>query len=139
MPAAAPSPFDRKPRRAEEDNPYASLGSKASASPKSGAVMSSSAGPLSRRRPSPQQDNAMFEFDPELVASFQRNIMFFQRVFSLDTFLKPLPAPVASSIARSFGFFTRIFTQFTDPKGIKNAQKAMGIRKDESRIVRRRE
>ncbi|CAI5485426.1 unnamed protein product [Closterium sp. NIES-64] len=81
----------------------------------------------------------MFEFDPELVAAFQRNMMFFRRVFSLDTFLRPLPAPVAQSIARSFGFFTSIFTQFVDPKGIKNAQKAMGIRKDDSRIVRRKE
>ncbi|CAI5482880.1 unnamed protein product [Closterium sp. Yama58-4] len=136
MPRPAASPFDRKPRSAEEENPLAGLGVRASASPKSGAVMAPSSGALSRRRASPNQNNAMFEFDPELVAAFQRNMMFFRRVFSLDTFLRPLPAPVAQSIARSFGFFTSIFTQFVDPKGIKNAQKAMGIRKDDSRIVR---
>ncbi|CAI7755836.1 unnamed protein product [Closterium sp. NIES-53] len=137
MPRPAPSPFERKPRSAEEENPLAGLGVRASASPKSGAVMAPSSGALSRRRPSPNQNNAMFEFDPELVAAFQRNMMFFRRVFSLDTFLRPLPAPVAQSIARSFGFFTSIFTQFVDPKGIKNAQKAMGIRKDDSRIEHR--
>lgn len=39
-------------------------------------------------------------------------LQFFQRIFSLDTFLRPLPPGIAQSIARSIGFFTRIFTQF---------------------------
>ncbi|XP_057858327.1 uncharacterized protein LOC131067373 isoform X2 [Cryptomeria japonica] len=50
--------------------------------------------------------------DPELRYTFQRNFQFIRKVFSVDPYLKPLPAPIGQSIGRSLGFFTSIFTQF---------------------------
>ncbi|MQM16063.1 hypothetical protein Taro_049021 [Colocasia esculenta] len=67
------------------------------------------------------------EIDPELRYSFQRNFQFLQRVFSIDTIVKPLPPAMAYSVSRNLSFFTRIFTQFFDPEGIANAQKSLGL------------
>eukprot|EP00850_Spirogloea_muscicola_P025004 SM001956S05482 [mRNA] locus=s1956:941:1797:- [translate_table: standard] len=78
-------------------------------------------------------DQDLFQFDPELRASFGRNIAFLRRVFSLDTLFSPLPPAVGQSLARNFGFFGRIFTQFFDPRGIRNVQKSIGLREDEAR------
>ncbi|XP_043807544.1 uncharacterized protein LOC110609625 isoform X2 [Manihot esculenta] len=52
------------------------------------------------------------ELDPELRYSFQRNFQFLQRVFSIDTVVKPLPPAMAYNVSRNLSFFTRIFTQF---------------------------
>ncbi|GMN45393.1 hypothetical protein TIFTF001_014576 [Ficus carica] len=71
------------------------------------------------------------EIDPELRYSFQRNFQFLQRVFSIDTVVKPLPPVMAYNISRNLSFFTRIFTQFFDPEGIANAQKSLGIGQEE--------
>ncbi|KAH7420616.1 hypothetical protein KP509_13G014500 [Ceratopteris richardii] len=60
-------------------------------------------------------------------------IQFLKRAFTLDTLLTPLPGELRRNVARNVGFFTRIFTQFFDPKGIEDAQKSMGIGR-ESRI-----
>eukprot|EP01018_Ginkgo_biloba_P010253 Gb_31834 [translate_table: standard] len=88
---------------------------------------------LARREP---KDDP-FEIDPELRYTFQRNFQFIRRVFSIDTLLKPLPPVLGQSIGRNLGFFTRIFTQFFDPKGIENAQKSMGLgQEDKIRRVR---
>ncbi|PNX82819.1 hypothetical protein L195_g038854, partial [Trifolium pratense] len=37
---------------------------------------------------------------------------FIQRVFSIDTVVKPLPPVMAYNVSRNLNFFTRIFTQF---------------------------
>ncbi|KAI9080623.1 hypothetical protein K1719_037429 [Acacia pycnantha] len=71
------------------------------------------------------------EIDPELRYSFQRNFKFIQRVFSIDTVVKPLPPTMAYNVSRNLNFFTRIFTQFFDPEGIANAQKSLGIGQEE--------
>ncbi|CAJ1931021.1 unnamed protein product [Sphenostylis stenocarpa] len=83
------------------------------------------------------QDDDSIEIDPELRYSFQRNFQFLQRVFSIDTVVKPLPPVMAYNVSRNLSFFTRIFTQFFDPEGIANAQKSLGIgQEDKVRKVR---
>ncbi|KAK7367028.1 hypothetical protein VNO80_09034 [Phaseolus coccineus] len=83
------------------------------------------------------QDEDSIEIDPELRYSFQRNFQFLQRVFSIDTVVKPLPPVMAYNVSRNLSFFTRIFTQFFDPEGIANAQKSLGIgQEDKVRKVR---
>ncbi|KAK4391295.1 hypothetical protein Sango_2192800 [Sesamum angolense] len=85
-------------------------------------------------------DDSLTEIDPELRYSFQRNFQFLQRVFSIDTIVKPLPPAMAYNVSRNLTFFTRIFTQFFDPAGIADAQKSLGlgqeekVRKDKSPI-----
>ncbi|KAJ9542764.1 hypothetical protein OSB04_029270 [Centaurea solstitialis] len=74
-----------------------------------------------------EQDDSITEIDPELRYSFQRNFQFLQRVFSIDTVVKPLPYSMQYNVSRNLSFFTRIFTQFSDPQGIANAQKALGL------------
>ncbi|RZC27894.1 hypothetical protein D0Y65_000107 [Glycine soja] len=103
-------------------------------------------------------DDLGIEIDPELRYSFQRNfqvpiarklgppsiaivgfwfLQFLQRVFSIDTMVKPLPPVMAYNVSRNLNFFTRIFTQFFDPEGIANAQKSLGIgQEDKVRKVR---
>ncbi|XP_075648307.1 uncharacterized protein LOC142619125, partial [Castanea sativa] len=76
-------------------------------------------------------DDSLVEIDPQLRYSFQRNYQFLQRVFSIDTIVKPLPPAMAYNVSRNLNFFTRIFTQFFDPKGIANAQKSLGIGQEE--------
>ncbi|OIV99707.1 hypothetical protein TanjilG_17517 [Lupinus angustifolius] len=77
------------------------------------------------------------DIDPQLRYSFQRNFQFLQRVFTIDTLVKPLPPAMAYNVSRNLNFFTRIFTQFFDPEGIANAQKSLGIgQEDKVRKVR---
>ncbi|XP_062101203.1 uncharacterized protein LOC133807077 [Humulus lupulus] len=76
-------------------------------------------------------DDSLAEIDPELRYSFQRNFQFLQRVFSIDTVVKPLPPAMAYNVSRNLSFFTRIFTQFFDPEGIANAQRSLGIGQEE--------
>ncbi|KAK6942054.1 hypothetical protein RJ641_027431, partial [Dillenia turbinata] len=76
-------------------------------------------------------DQFLSEIDPELRYSFQRNFQFLQRVFSIDTVVKPLPHSMAYIVSRNLSFFTRIFTQFFDPEGISNAQKSLGLGQEE--------
>ncbi|CAM8900523.1 unnamed protein product [Rhodiola kirilowii] len=76
-------------------------------------------------------DASPAEIDPEFRYSFQRNYQFIQRVFSIDTIVKPLPPAMAYNVSRNLSFFTRIFTQFFDPEGIANAQKSLGIGQEE--------
>ncbi|CAL0329461.1 unnamed protein product [Lupinus luteus] len=52
------------------------------------------------------------DIDPQLRYSFQRNFQFLQRVFTIDTLVKPLPPAMAYNVSRNLNFFTRIFTQF---------------------------
>jgi len=92
--------------------------------------------PPAQKRGLPQLETGkpnMFEFDEDLTMAFQRNFQFVRRAFSLDTLLKPLPPQLGQSIARNLGFFTRIFTQFFDPKGIQNARKSIGLGLEEGR------
>ncbi|BBN14726.1 hypothetical protein MPTK1_6g13950 [Marchantia polymorpha subsp. ruderalis] len=77
-------------------------------------------------RNDPEKDS-MFELDPQLKMAFQRNFQFIRRVFSFDTLFKPLPRPIANTLAHNFGFLTRIFTQFFDPRGIQNVQRSIGL------------
>ncbi|XXG60549.1 hypothetical protein AAC387_Pa04g2429 [Persea americana] len=76
-------------------------------------------------------DDDSIEIDPELRYSFQRNVQFLRRVFSIDTIVKPLPPALAYNVSRNLSFFTRIFTQFFDPRGISNAQKSLGLGQEE--------
>lgn len=39
-------------------------------------------------------------------------VQFLQRVFSIDTVVKPLPYSMQYNVSRNLSFFTRIFTQF---------------------------
>ncbi|KAJ0744848.1 hypothetical protein HanPI659440_Chr10g0392281 [Helianthus annuus] len=83
------------------------------------------------------EDDDSLTIDPELRYSFQRNFQFLQRVFSIDTVVKPLPYSMQYNVSRNLSFFTRIFTQFYDPQGIANAQKALGLgQEDKVRTVR---
>lgn len=89
------------------------------------------------KRHDDDDDDPLVEIDPQLRYSFQRNYQFLQRVFSIDTVVKPLPPAMAYNVSRNLSFFTRIFTQFFDPEGIANAQKSLGIGQEEkSRRVR---
>lgn len=38
-------------------------------------------------------------------------LQFLQRVFSIDTIVKPLPPAMAYNVSRNLSFFTQIFTQ----------------------------
>ncbi|KGN52687.1 uncharacterized protein LOC101206859 [Cucumis sativus] len=80
---------------------------------------------------STKEEDDSLEIDPELRYSFQRNYQFLQRVFSIDTIVKPLPPAMAYNASRNLNFFTRIFTQFFDPEGIANAQKSLGLGQEE--------
>ncbi|XP_051139643.1 uncharacterized protein LOC127257310 [Andrographis paniculata] len=83
------------------------------------------------------EEDSLTEIDPELRYSFQRNFQFLQRVFSIDTIVKPLPPAMAYNVSRNLTFFTRIFTQFFDPEGIAAAQKSLGLgQEDKVRNVR---
>ncbi|CAN6678757.1 unnamed protein product [Malus baccata var. baccata] len=70
--------------------------------------------PRKKTKRSQDQDDqdSLTEIDPELRYSFQRNFQFLQRVFSIDTVVKPLPPAMAYNVSRNLNFFTRIFTQF---------------------------
>ncbi|XP_057973109.1 uncharacterized protein LOC131161387 [Malania oleifera] len=92
--------------------------------PRKKSVSKSSSKPLT-------DDDSPSEIDPELRYSFQRNFQFLQRVFSIDTVVKPLPPALAYNVSRNLSFFTRIFTQFFDPEGIANAQKSLGLGQEE--------
>ncbi|KAB2594582.1 hypothetical protein D8674_012729 [Pyrus ussuriensis x Pyrus communis] len=89
--------------------------------------------PRKKTKRSQDQDDqdSLTEIDPELRYSFQRNFQFLQRVFSIDTVVKPLPPAMAYNVSRNLNFFTRIFTQFFDPEGIANAQKSLGLGQEE--------
>ncbi|KAJ6762161.1 ZINC FINGER/BTB DOMAIN PROTEIN [Salix koriyanagi] len=50
-------------------------------------------------------DDQALEIDPELRYSFQRNFQFIQRVFSIDTVVKPLPPAMAYNVSRKFELF----------------------------------
>ncbi|KAK2634053.1 hypothetical protein Ddye_028845 [Dipteronia dyeriana] len=78
-----------------------------------------------------EDDDDSLQIDPQLRYSFQRNFQFLQRVFSIDTVVKPLPPTMAYNVSRNLSFFTRIFTQFFDPEGIANAQKSLGLGQEE--------
>ncbi|CAL5358525.1 unnamed protein product [Camellia sinensis] len=102
----------------------------------------------SKKKFSSADDDSLSEIDAELRYSFQRNFQFLQRVFSIDTIVKPLPPVMAYNVSRNLSFFTRIFTQFFDslkldetvlhkiwhisnPDGISNAQKSLGLGQEE--------
>ncbi|KAI5355963.1 PREDICTED: POPTR_0019s10500g [Prunus dulcis] len=89
--------------------------------------------PKKKTKHSKDQDyeDSLTEIDPELRYSFQRNFQFLQRVFSIDTVVKPLPPVMAYNVSRNLNFFTRIFTQFFDPEGIASAQKSLGLGQEE--------
>ncbi|GAB2296925.1 hypothetical protein Dimus_031027 [Dionaea muscipula] len=72
-------------------------------------------------------DEPASKIDPEFLYGFRRNYRFVQRVFTIDTIVKPLPPAMAYHVSRNLSFFTRIFTQFFDPKGISNAHKSLGL------------
>ncbi|KAH7863987.1 hypothetical protein Vadar_024340 [Vaccinium darrowii] len=84
-------------------------------------------------KPFSDGDDLRPEIDPELRYSFQRNYQFLQKVFTIDTIVKPLPTKLGDDLTRNWSFFTRIFTQFFDPDGIANAQKAIGLGQQEER------
>ncbi|KAF5208131.1 zinc finger/BTB domain protein, partial [Thalictrum thalictroides] len=76
-------------------------------------------------------NESLSEIDQELKYSFKRNYQFLQRVFTMDTLVKPLPSIMAYNVSRNLSFFTSIFTQFFDPQGIQNAQKSLGLGQEE--------
>eukprot|EP00245_Coleochaete_scutata_P010233 TRINITY_DN354_c4_g1_i2.p1 TRINITY_DN354_c4_g1~~TRINITY_DN354_c4_g1_i2.p1 ORF type:complete len:126 (+),score=18.20 TRINITY_DN354_c4_g1_i2:89-466(+) len=58
---------------------------------------------------------------------------FFRKIFSIDTLFSPLPLPMRQGLSRNFGFFGRIFTQFSDPNGIRNARRSIGLENESDR------
>ncbi|GKV35173.1 hypothetical protein SLEP1_g43477 [Rubroshorea leprosula] len=88
--------------------------------------------PKSKSKGSKHEDeDEALGIDPRIRYSFQRNYQFLQRVFSMDTIVKPLPPGIAYNVSRNLNFFTRIFTQFFDPEGIAQAQKSLGLGQEE--------
>ncbi|KAJ8747303.1 hypothetical protein K2173_014461 [Erythroxylum novogranatense] len=72
------------------------------------------------------------EIDPELRYSFQRNFQFLQRVFSIDTIVKPLPPAMAYNVSRNLSFFTGYsHGSLVYPEGIANVQKLLGLGQEE--------
>ncbi|KAF9588834.1 hypothetical protein IFM89_016446, partial [Coptis chinensis] len=55
----------------------------------------------------------------------------FLRVFTIATLVKPLPPVMTYNVSHNLSFFTSIFTQFFDEKGIANAQKSLGLGQEE--------
>ncbi|KAM4075774.1 hypothetical protein ACJW30_12G013700 [Castanea mollissima] len=72
----------------------------------------------------PQKSSRMIMIDDSLVK-------FLQRVFGIDTIVKPLPPAMAYNVSSNLNFFMCIVTQFFDPEGIANAQKSLGIGQEE--------
>ncbi|KAF9621792.1 hypothetical protein IFM89_028230, partial [Coptis chinensis] len=68
--------------------------------------------------------------DGECPSEFQF-LKDFLRVFTIDTLVKPLPPVMAYNVSRNLSFFTSIFTQFFDEKGIANAHKSLGLGQEE--------
>ncbi|KAM3729455.1 hypothetical protein ACB098_12G013400 [Castanea mollissima] len=66
-----------------------------------------------------------------LTPSFATAFNFLQRVFGIDTIVKPLPPAMAYNVSSNLNFFMCIVTQFFDPEGIANAQKSLGIGQEE--------
>jgi hypothetical protein len=131
--SSVPPPW-RQPAPAKKKDKYEHLKMRATKEPGRGSTMY--APPVQKRGlpdlSEPASDN-MFDFDEDLQLAFQRNFQFLRRAFSFDTLLKPLPPQLGQSIARNLGFFTRIFTQFFDPKGIQNARQSIGLGQEEGR------
>ncbi|XP_073280956.1 uncharacterized protein [Primulina huaijiensis] len=114
------------PWRVESDEKFKDARLKVTSQPGSTPTMHVPAA----KKKSPNSDfdeDSLTEIDPELRYSFQRNFQFVQRVFSIDTMVKPLPPAMAYNVSRNLSFFTRIFTQFFDPEGIADAQKSLGL------------
>ncbi|KAF5192584.1 zinc finger/BTB domain protein [Thalictrum thalictroides] len=84
-----------------------------------------------KKSPKSNNNESLSEIDQEFKYSFKRNYQFLQRVFTMDTLVKPLPPIMAYNVSRNLSFFTSIFTQFFDPKGIQNAQKSLGLGQEE--------
>ncbi|KAA3453682.1 Zinc finger and BTB domain-containing protein 11 isoform 2 [Gossypium australe] len=77
-------------------------------------------------------DRISLDLNMDCLVQFQTaDFVFLQRVFSIDTVVKPLPPAMAYNVSRNLSFFTRIFTQFFDPEGIANAQKSLGLGQEE--------
>ncbi|CAK9193949.1 hypothetical protein BDL97_10G023600 [Sphagnum fallax] len=131
--SSVPPPW-RQPAPAKKKDKYEHLKMRATKEPGRGSTMY--APPVQKRGlpdlSEPASEN-MFDFDEDLQLAFQRNFQFLRRAFSFDTLLKPLPPQLGQSIARNLGFFTRIFTQFFDPKGIQNARQSIGLGQEEGR------
>ncbi|CAM6018429.1 unnamed protein product [Sphagnum balticum] len=131
--SSVPPPW-RQPAPPKKKDKYEHLKMRATKEPGRGSTMY--APPVHKRGlpdlSEPASDN-MFDFDEDLQLAFQRNFQFLRRAFSFDTLLKPLPPQLGQSIARNLGFFTRIFTQFFDPKGIQNARQSIGLGQEEGR------
>mmetsp|Transcript_35352 Transcript_35352/g.67615 ORF Transcript_35352/g.67615 Transcript_35352/m.67615 type:complete len:170 (-) Transcript_35352:328-837(-) len=70
---------------------------------------------MSQEKPGRELPQA-FQLPPVVTEQFSRTASFAKRVFSLEAILEPLPTPLKTSLSRNFGFFTRIFTQFTNPQ-----------------------
>ncbi|XP_038683432.1 uncharacterized protein LOC119983776 [Tripterygium wilfordii] len=113
----------------EEENTFKDAKLSATNQPGSTPVMHVP-GKKNKKKPVDDEEDDL-EIDPELRYSFQRNFQFLQRVFSIDTIVKPLPPAMAYNASRNLNFFTRIFTQFFDPEGIANAQKTLGLGQEE--------
>ncbi|GAB2224339.1 hypothetical protein Droror1_Dr00005094 [Drosera rotundifolia] len=71
------------------------------------------------------------KIDSEFRYGFRRNYEFLQRVFTIDTLVKPLPTTMGFYVARNLTFFTSIFTQFFDPQGLLNANRSLGLGADD--------
>eukprot|EP00271_Cylindrocystis_brebissonii_P010850 TRINITY_DN27289_c0_g1_i1.p1 TRINITY_DN27289_c0_g1~~TRINITY_DN27289_c0_g1_i1.p1 ORF type:complete len:145 (+),score=14.20 TRINITY_DN27289_c0_g1_i1:220-654(+) len=129
------SGLDSLTPRKEKKDPYAGHAIRATSGPQEARQMRSTRMPFGK--PEMGGKNAMFEFDPEIKAAFDKNFRFIRRVFSIETIVSPLPSSISRGIVRSVHSFTRIFTQFFDPSGVVGAQKALGLREND--LHRRRQ
>ncbi|XP_060217065.1 uncharacterized protein LOC132644486 [Lycium barbarum] len=115
------------PWRVEEDDKFKDARMKVTSQPGKTATMHVPG----KKTVNFKDNDDSLEIDPQLRYSFQRNFQFLQRVFSIDTVVKPLPPAMGYNVARNLTFFTSIFTQFFDPEGIANAQKSLGLGQEE--------
>ncbi|XP_059299461.1 uncharacterized protein LOC132052106 [Lycium ferocissimum] len=115
------------PWRVEEDDKFKDARMKVTSQPGKTATMHVPG----KKTVNFKDNDDSLEIDPQLRYSFQRNFQFLQRVFSIDTVVKPLPPAMGYNVARNLTFFTSIFTQFFNPEGIANAQKSLGLGQEE--------
>lgn len=63
---------------------------------------------------------------PSVTAAFKRNGDFLKRTFSLETLLRPLPAPLGIALERNLRFLGKTATQLFTGEGVQNAKVALG-------------
>eukprot|EP00245_Coleochaete_scutata_P010234 TRINITY_DN354_c4_g1_i6.p1 TRINITY_DN354_c4_g1~~TRINITY_DN354_c4_g1_i6.p1 ORF type:complete len:146 (+),score=21.30 TRINITY_DN354_c4_g1_i6:89-526(+) len=136
MATALPSGMEGRRKKKAPTNKYGQFSVSAEApqaDSKTGPRAAKSNSQATSAAPKKDEVHNIFEFDPQIKASFSKNFQFFRKIFSIDTLFSPLPLPMRQGLSRNFGFFGRIFTQFSDPNGIRNARRSIGLENESDR------